>query len=236
MPKGKDIAEMFSSIAPKYDLANHILSLGLDYYWRYTLARLVKEENPLFVADLATGSGDVLFAIYKKIRHPKAVFYGFDFSYPMLEQAKQKQKKYFAKANNIFFEFGDCLNLPLKENSVNIVTIAFGYRNLESRPKALHEIYRILKNKGKLFILEFSQPYKILKPVYKLYLNFILPSIAKCITCQKSAYKYLSSSIEAFPDKHNLQKEILTESPFKESVYQPLSGGIVCIHTATKIL
>jgi demethylmenaquinone methyltransferase/2-methoxy-6-polyprenyl-1,4-benzoquinol methylase len=221
---------MFSGISGRYDSANHILSGGIDWYWRYRLVSAVRRHNPCAVADLATGSGDVAFALRKKLP-PACPIHALDFCEPMLEVARQKQSAK-PQAGELSFAFGDCLNLPLADNSVEAVTIAFGLRNLEDRHKGLMEMRRILKpGTGALFVLEFTQPDKWLKPFYRFYLQSILPSIAKWATGNRDAYEYLVGSINEFPHKSALADEI-RQAGFENVTATGLTGSIVALHVA----
>ena len=222
---------MFSGISGRYDAANHLLSGGIDYYWRYRLVKAVFRHQPNAVADLATGSGDVALALRKKLPMNCPV-HGLDFCEPMLDVARKKQtKKNFP--GELTFAFGDCLDLPLLDHSVEAVTIAFGLRNLEDRHRGLCEMRRILKpGKGALFVLEFTQPDAWMKPLYAPYLKFVLPRMASVATGDKSAYDYLAGSIEAFPDKESLSEE-LSAAGFSDVEATGLTGSIVALHKAT---
>lgn len=223
---------MFSGISGRYDAANHLLSGGIDWYWRYRLVRAVHGHQPGAVADLATGSGDVAFALRRKLS-PACPVHALDFCEPMLDVARTKQKR--RKLNGALdFAFGDCLNLPLSDSSVEAVTIAFGLRNLEDRHKGLREMYRILKpDTGALFVLEFSQPDPWLKPFYKFYLHQVLPRVAALATGDKAAYDYLAGSIEQFPHKSALAEE-LHEAGFSRVRAIGLTGSIVALHIGQK--
>jgi demethylmenaquinone methyltransferase/2-methoxy-6-polyprenyl-1,4-benzoquinol methylase len=155
----------FSSVAKRYDLANHWLSVGIDFFWRHRLVQLAKQDQPVDVLDLATGSGDVLFALRQGLGdHARLI--GLDFCEPMLEQARAKrQKKALGEGGNQFLA-GDCLDLPFADESFDLITIAFGLRNLSDRAKGLSEMRRVLRPGGRLIVLEFSQPYLWFRPFY----------------------------------------------------------------------
>lgn len=229
MPEATTINQMFSQIADRYDCANHLLSAGIDYYWRQKLVSLVKAQNPKFVVDLATGSGDVAFALKKALGKETKVM-GLDFCPPMLAKAELK-KKNRPYANDLLFQFGDCMALPLEDASVDVLTIAFGFRNFSDRQRGLKEMKRVLKPGGTLFILEFSQPAQWFRPFYYFYLKKILPSIASLITRRPQAYDYLVGSIEQFPEKDVLISEI-NNSGFKNVQAIAMTVGIVRIHSA----
>ncbi len=231
MPEGSKVQSMFAGIAGRYDLANHALSMGVDHLWRHKLVRLVRACQPIHVADLATGSGDVALALQKALG-PSAIVQGYDFCQPMLDEADKKKTQH-ASTRDMTFAFGDCLNLPLADESMDVLTIAFGLRNLEDRLTGLQDMHRVLRPGGSLFVLEFSQPYALLKPVYYLYLKFILPVLAKTLTHDKAAYDYLAGSIEAFPSAIALDGELL-EAGYRSVKHYRLSGGIVAIHQGVK--
>lgn len=229
MPQGPEVSRMFGNIASRYDCANHVLSGGVDYFWRRKLVALVKVQNPSLVVDLATGSGDVAFALKKALGESTKVV-GLDFCRPMLAKAElKKNERPYAK--NILFDFGDCMALPLEDSSVDALTIAFGLRNFENRPKGLKEMARVLKPGGVLFILEFTQPSQWLRPIYYFYLKKILPRLASLVTRRGDAYDYLVGSIEQFPDQKALTYEI-SDSGFKDVQVITMTAGIVAIHRA----
>jgi demethylmenaquinone methyltransferase/2-methoxy-6-polyprenyl-1,4-benzoquinol methylase len=231
MPESNSVKRMFAGIANKYDRANHILSGFVDFYWRKVLLKHAKLLNPKIVADLATGSGDVAICL-KKGLHEQTIVNGYDFCEPMLIEARDKAKASSATAN-ILFRFGDCLNLPIDDNSVDLITISFGFRNLEDRKLGLQEFKRILKPGGQLMILEFTQPYPWFAPIYYKYLQNVLPKIAKIVTGNSDAYDYLAESIQEFPNKNELKIEI-EEQGFLEVDFHPLTLSIVALHKATK--
>lgn len=231
MPESKAVQSMFSRIAGRYDLANHALSGGIDCLWRRALVNKVARRSPSKVADLATGSGDVAFALKRKLGAAVEVN-GFDFCQPMLDQAEEKKQK-DPLLSQIQFAFGDCLHLPLKDASVDILTIAFGLRNLEDRHRGLTEMRRTLKPGGALFVLEFTQPDAWFRPFYYFYLKRILPLLADWLTRDREAYDYLAGSIATFPSRTLLSQQ-LKAAGFTSVEAQGYTAGIVAIHTAVK--
>lgn len=229
MPEGSAVSRMFGDIAGRYDCANHVLSVGVDFYWRRKLIALVKARKPALVVDLATGSGDVAFALKKALIEGTRIV-GLDFCRPMLEKAENKKKRH-AYAKDLVFDFGDCMSLPLEGKSVDVITLAFGFRNFENRQQGLNEMKRVLRPGGSVFILEFSQPAPWFRPYYYFYLKKILPGIANMVTGQADAYDYLVGSIEQFPEKEALTLEIRS-SGFNNVQAIALTGGIVAIHHA----
>ncbi len=224
MERDNLIAQMFSRISPWYDFLNHFLSLGVDIYWRKKLIKCIRTE-PTAVLDLATGTMDV--AIGLKKRFPQCMVIGSDLSYKMLLQGKKKS----SYINPI------CANgkyLPFKSESVDVVTIAFGVRNITPRFLLYQEVHRVLRHNGMFLILEFgSARKKILLGLYNLYLEKLLPTLGRIISGDKEAYSYLSKTIKEFPLAEDLQKEI-EKSGFSKVSFFPLTGGIVNIHMARK--
>ncbi len=214
-----EIKNMFSKISKKYDFLNHLLSFGQDIYWRKKVAYLVSLYSPGKVIDLACGTGDLAIEINKKIK--KNIF-GLDFCYEMLEIGKRK-------TNNVIFINGDAVNLPIKDEIFDIVTIGFGIRNIPKRDKALKEFYRILKYNGVLIILEFSIPENFL---FRFYFQKVLPLIAR-IFSNKEAYEYLPASVIKFPSPSQFKKEI-EKVGFTEIKIYSLSLGTVKIYECKK--
>jgi len=231
MPEGKAVSQMFAGIAGRYDVANHLLSGGIDFYWRRVLTRMVQRRAPKDVADLATGSGDVAFKLRDRMGTHVPVT-GLDFCEPMLDEARAKRA---AKPDyaDIEFAFGDCMELPLEDASVDAVTVSFGVRNFEDRQRGLQEILRVLRPGGRLFVLEFSQPDRWFRPIYYFYLKYILPWVAALATGDKSAYDYLAGTIENFPTKEALAEQ-LKLAGYQTVEATGLTFSIVAIHEASK--
>jgi demethylmenaquinone methyltransferase/2-methoxy-6-polyprenyl-1,4-benzoquinol methylase len=218
---------MFAGIAGRYDLANRLLSGGMDIYWRRVLVAAVARQQPRVVVDLATGSGDVAFALRDRLG-PAVDISGLDFCEPMLAQAERKQQRRHGRAP-VRFAPGDCLNLPLADGSVDALTIAFGLRNLEDRARGLREMRRVLRSGGALYVLEFSQPAAWLRPVYFFYLRHVLPLLAGLVTGRRAAYHYLAGSIGSFPTRAGLADEFRAAG-FARVQARGLSGSIVALH------
>lgn len=220
---------MFARIAGRYDLANHLLSGGVDFWWRQRLVRVVHDAKPSSILDLATGSGDVAFALADGL--PKSVqIKGMDFCQPMLDEAVRKRPG-SPRWGKISFEQGDGMALPLADAQFDAVTISFGLRNMADRHKSLTEMRRVLRPGGRLFVLEFSQPYAWFRPFYYAYLKLVLPLVAGIVTGDRSAYEYLGGSIEQFPGRDAMSAEIL-RAGFKSVRATPLTFGIVALHEA----
>jgi len=214
---------MFDHIAQRYDVANHLLSAGLDFFWRQRAAEIVRRWQPRRVLDLATGSGDLALTIAKRL--PQSEITGVDFSPEMLAVARRKGLTKTVVA--------DVLNLPFPEASFDVVTVAFGLRNMADWSAALTEMRRVLSLGGHLLVLEFSLPHGVLRPIYRTYLHHILPRIAGLLTREKGAYQYLGDSIEKFPSGAALC-DLIGQNGFAEASDEPLSGGVVTIYRAEK--
>jgi demethylmenaquinone methyltransferase/2-methoxy-6-polyprenyl-1,4-benzoquinol methylase len=218
------VRAIFSGIARRYDLANHLLSGGLDFFWRRRAARIVRDWSPREILDLATGSGDLALAM--RAACSQAVVIGADFCAPMLEIARSKGLERVVEA--------DAMNLPFAVESFDVVTVAFGLRNMESWSGALAEMARVLRRGGHVLVLDFSTPGAPLRWIYRPYLHHFLPRIAAFVTGDQSAYEYLGESIESFPSGGEMCA-LVNASGFVDAAWMPLSGGIVSIYTARKL-
>jgi demethylmenaquinone methyltransferase / 2-methoxy-6-polyprenyl-1,4-benzoquinol methylase len=216
---------MFGSIAARYDLANHLLSCGIDYYWRKRAAEIVASWQPKKIVDLATGTGDLALALQKKL--PDAQIVGVDFLPEMVELAKRKGVRQTVIA--------DAMKLPFADALFDCATIAFGLRNMEDWRGALREMSRVLNANGHLLVLEFSLPtMSILRGIYRFYLHRCLPIVGSFLTKTKSAYDYLGDSVEEFPSG-NAMSQLMAANGFTNVTFEPLTGGIVTVYTAAKI-
>lgn len=229
MPDSAAVNAMFGRIATRYDLANHLLSGGVDFWWRRLLVRAVHDAGPKSVLDLATGSGDVVFELADNLPGDVRLT-GMDFCQPMLDEAVKKRGT-SVRWRAIDFRQGDGMALPLPNASFDAVTISFGLRNMADRHTALREMRRILRPGGRLFVLEFSQPSAWFRPIYFGYLKFVLPLIAGFVTGDRGAYDYLCGSIEQFPNRAAMSAEIL-RAGFTKVAARPLTCGIVALHEA----
>lgn len=213
----------FSRIASRYDLANHLLSGGCDVLWRLAAAEMVQRWNPGTILDLATGSGDLARTLRRAC--PNALLVGADFCEPMLRVANAKSLPNLAVA--------DALQLPFADESFDVVTVAFGLRNMASWSLALREIQRVLTRGGRVVILDFGLPKPPLLGLYRFYLHNVLPTLAALVTGERSAYDYLADSIESFPNA-DAMCERLGEAGYREARYNPLLGGIAAIYSAKR--
>lgn len=214
---------MFDRIAGRYDLANHLLSGGIDFWWRHRAAALVRQWRPTRVLDLATGSGDLALAIAHKV--PGAKITAADFSSEMLAIARGKGVPHTVLA--------DALHLPFEDSAFDCVTVAFGLRNMADWGAALQQMARVLAADGHLLVLDFSLPVGALRPFYRFYLHRCLPTLAAGVTGRKDAYDYLGASIEKFPSGAAML-ELINRNGFRGARALPLTGGIATIYTASR--
>lgn len=220
---------MFGRIAQRYDAANRVLSAGFDLGWRRRLVKRVAAYQPRKVLDLATGSGDVAFALARALPDVESIL-GMDFCAPMLIQAENKRSAVKDdRYCTVKFVQGDGLALPLPDRSFDLVTISFGLRNMADRHKALQEMRRVLRPGGALMVLEFSQPAALYRPFYFFYLKHLLPHIGGWITGDASAYRYLNQSIETFPGRVALEEEMIAAG-FSNVSSEGLTAGTVALH------
>jgi demethylmenaquinone methyltransferase/2-methoxy-6-polyprenyl-1,4-benzoquinol methylase len=218
------VKQAFAGIARRYVLANHVLSLGIDVLWRRKTARLVAARNPAFILDLATGSGDLAGTVQKAC--PQASVLGADFSVPMMREAQRRSIQSLVAA--------DGMNLPFQNASFEVLTVAFGLRNMASWPDALKEMNRVLTPQGALYVLDFSLPsLPLIRPAYLFYLKHVMPRIAGWITGQREAYVYLCGSIERFPSGKKMESLMLS-CGFSSVKTHRLTFGIASLYEAMK--
>jgi demethylmenaquinone methyltransferase/2-methoxy-6-polyprenyl-1,4-benzoquinol methylase len=225
------VRQMFATVAPKYDLLNHLLSFNIDRRWR---RRLLDRVRPILMRpgsaalDLCCGTGDVLLEMQQTAATP---VFGSDFCHPMLVEAERKIVT--AGFGSLLFE-SDALAAPLREGSVDLVTIAFGFRNLANYAAGLAELFRIVKPGGMLAILEFSHPRGIfMRASYGLYSRVFLPVVGAMVSGSREAYTYLPDSIQKFPRAERLAR-MMTEAGFHSVNYELLTGGIAALHIGRK--
>ena len=213
----------FSSIASRYVLTNHVLSLGIDILWRRRVATLVREVNPRLVLDVATGSGDLARTVAAAV--PDARVIGVDFCAPMLAEAGKRGLSDLIVT--------DGLALPFPDSAIDALTIGYGLRNMADWGAAIREFARVLKPGGRLVVLDFSLPSRtILRVPYRFYLHRILPSLAGLLTGNREAYAYLGDSIERFPSGENMIN-LIESNGFAGTRWEPQLGGISSVYSGT---
>jgi len=228
------VREMFGRIAPRYDLLNHLLSLDIDKVWRRRVALRVGAilHNPAArVLDLCCGTGDQALA-FRKEAALGAEIIGSDFVAEMLLRARAKAS---AAGASVTFVEADALALPFGDESFDLVSCAFGFRNLANYERGLLEIFRVLKPGGVAAILEFSEPPgKLFGGLYRFYFRNVLPRLGALISGNGAAYAYLPNSVSKFPSPEALQA-LFQRAGYAEVRFERWTGGIVTLHTARKL-
>jgi len=221
------IQAMFARIARRYDFLNHLLSMGLDFYWWRQMAKMAGAKSGMKILDVAAGTGDSTLTLAKR----GAAVVASDFTIPMLAIGPEKFKRK-SMDDFILGSIGaDARHLPFKDASFDIVTICYGIRNVEQRSLAYAEFIRVLKSGGRLVILEFSRPkWGWLRWLYGIYSKYLLPKIGAWISGDRIAYTYLPESIKYFPAQNELASE-LANAGFTDVAWRNLSFGIVALHT-----
>jgi demethylmenaquinone methyltransferase / 2-methoxy-6-polyprenyl-1,4-benzoquinol methylase len=217
------IRHLFARIAHRYDLANTLLSLGCDSLWRANVGAKVKSWKPAAILDIATGSGVLAHELKRQV--PAARVVGADFCPPMLALARRRGISELVVA--------DGLALPFQDARFDVVTIAFGLRNMASFDAALNEAGRVLRPGGHLLILDFSLPKPPLRTLYRIYLHHVLPVLAGWLTGEPDAYHYFAGTIEEFP-KGEAMLELLRRCGFLSCESRSLTAGIVTVYTGQK--
>jgi demethylmenaquinone methyltransferase/2-methoxy-6-polyprenyl-1,4-benzoquinol methylase len=223
MPDAVYVRDAFARIADRYVMTNHVLSLGMDIWWRKVVTARIRKWKPRRLLDVASGTGDLALEIQDQC--PECEVIASDFCAEMLAHAASR-----GLANTLV---ADALNLPFPAGGFDVVTVAFGLRNMADYPAALREMFRVLKPGGRLLILDFSLPGGLLRTPYRLYLHHILPRMAGWLTGQRDAYEYLGGSIEAFPSGHAMCS-LLETCGFTATSATYLTGGVVAIYEGTR--
>ena len=228
----RQVRRIFSTITDRYDFLNHFLSAGRDVYWRRFLVRRLSFFETRRLLDLATGTGDLAIAAAR--HHGPIQVVGLDFAGPMLEAARSKIAGRGLSAG-IHLLQGDALEIPFPDESFDAVTVAFGIRNMPDRARVFKEMRRVLVPGGGVYILEFTTPQgPFFRRIYFLYLNRLLPRLARWFTQNPEAYQYLAESIMHFPYPEDFVREI-REASFREVRNFPLTGGITYLYEGRKV-
>lgn len=228
--KKEQVAAMFNSISPKYDLLNRVLSMGIDVLWRKKTIKMLAPGKPKLLLDVATGTGDL--AIEALSLDPEKII-GIDISEGMLSFGREKLEKR-GLSHKIELIVGDSEALPFADGHFDAVMVAFGVRNFENLERGLQEIYRVLKPGGQLAVLEFSQPESApFKQLYQFYFSNVLPLVGKAVSKDSSAYTYLPESVQEFPYGERFNS-ILSKIGFTSVSCTPLTFGIASIYMGQK--
>ncbi|MFZ1928287.1 MAG: bifunctional demethylmenaquinone methyltransferase/2-methoxy-6-polyprenyl-1,4-benzoquinol methylase UbiE [Candidatus Sulfotelmatobacter sp.] len=234
------VREMFTSIAPRYDFLNHILSFNVDRLWWRRTARTfshIFSQPDSRILDLCCGTGDMTFALLKRASRPDQQILGADFSHAMLQRARAKTRDQIENNGNAapprWIE-ADALCLPFSSAHFNLVTSAFGFRNLADYDAGLREIARVLKPGGECGILDFSEPKGIIGRLYRIYFKQVLPRVGTLISGVRGPYAYLPNSVERFPQPEEMLDR-MRRAGFREASWTPYTLGIAGLYRGKKI-
>lgn len=228
------IRGMFSAIAPRYDFLNHLLSLNIDRWWRYRTTQLAPPDlnDSAPILDVCTGTGDLALA-YDRAAAGQLKIMGSDFCRPMLMPAQQKSVRAKA-ADRVTFLEADTQRLPFPDETFQLVTVAFGLRNVTNTDRGIDEMMRVTKPGGRVAILEFSCPRGPIGWLYKAYFKYLLPRIGQLVSGSKDrAYEYLPASVLAFPDGEKMA-DLLRQHGLTTVRYFPMTFGIATLYVGTK--
>lgn len=229
--KKTQVADMFNSIAYRYDFMNRFLTAGIDIWWRRKAISRLRQLKPQAVLDVATGTGDVAILTYRMLRPVQIT--GIDISEGMLELGRKKIDR-LSLTGHITLQAGDSEVIGFADNRFDAITVAFGVRNFQNLEKGLKEMYRVLRPGGKLVVLEFSKsPNKTFARICDFYMQVITPAIGKLFAKNKDAYQYLTDSVQAFPEGREFLA-IMDGSGFTNTSLQRLSFGICTIYCGSK--
>ena len=224
------VASLFNSIANTYDFLNHVLSGGIDFYWRRRALKLLDNPFPKNILDVASGTGDFAIAAAKA---GGKMIYGIDIAEKMLDIGKSKIRNK-GLTGKIKLEIGKVEALIFEENSFDSAIVAFGVRNFENLEKGLSEMHRVVKTSGKILVIEFSKPKAFpIKQIYFFYFKRILPLLGKLISKHHEAYSYLPNTVMQFPEGDDFLK-ILNQTGFKETEQRRLTFGIASVYIGIK--
>lgn len=226
-PEAQNIQKMFSEIAPSYDKANTILSLGIHHLWKNKLVSLSGARAGHHVLDCATGTGDLAILFKQRVGDSGSVT-GTDFNADILSLAPAKAEK---KKLKIKFQTADVTALPYGDNTFDVSSISFGIRNVKNLDLALSELARVTKPTGKVMILEFGQVrWPVIKQFYNFYSNTVLPWVGGKISGSPEAYKYLNDSAARFPAADDFVQRAMNTGSYKSMTYKELSLGVAYIY------
>ena len=228
---GKAVRDMFTSIAPRYDLVNHVLSFNTDRFWWWRAARTfdsILKRPDARVLDLCCGTGDMTFALRRRANNGSPQIIGADFSHAMLQRAAVKGRE-----TTLRWIEADALRLPFPDGHFDLVTAAFGFRNLADYDAGLREMVRVLHPGGQCGILDFGEPRGLLGKVYRIYFKRVLPALGTVISGVQGPYKYLPASVERFPPPNEML-ERMRQAGFREASWRPYTFGVAGLYRGIK--
>jgi len=230
------VREMFTSIAPRYDLLNHLLSFNVDRMWWRRTARTflhILSRPDARVLDLCCGTGDMAFALRQQAGKASPEIVGVDFSRAMLERARQKSAALAGNGSAPCWIEADALHLPFADRSFDLVTSAFGFRNLADYDAGLREIVRVLRPGGECGILDFGEPTGPIGSLYRVYFRQVLPRVGTLISGVRGPYEYLPASVERFPQPEDMLAR-MKQAGFSEASWTPYTFGIAGLYRGKK--
>ncbi len=230
--KARRVRGVFDSVAARYDLMNDLMSLGIHRVWKRFTVEKAGLKPGLQVLDLAGGTGDLAALMAPRVAPGGRVVLS-DINEAMLRRGRERLLDQGIAGENIEYCLADAETLPFEDASFDVLTIAFGLRNVTHKERALAEMFRMLRPGGQLLILEFSKPVAALAPAYDLYSFRVLPAIGKLVAGDDASYRYLAESIRMHPDQETLQA-MLAAQGFEDCRYHNLTGGIVALHRGWK--
>jgi demethylmenaquinone methyltransferase/2-methoxy-6-polyprenyl-1,4-benzoquinol methylase len=228
---GRAVREMFTSIAPRYDLLNHMLSFNVDRWWWWKTARSfssILKRPQARVLDLCCGTGDMTFALRRRAGESRARILGVDFSHAMLQRANAK-----SAGKSLRWLEADALCLPFPDQQFDLITAAFGFRNLADYDAGLREIVRLLRPNGECGILDFGEPRGLMGKLYRIYFRRVLPEIGTLISGIRGPYAYLPTSVERFPTPEEMLARMRLAG-FREASWTPYTFGIAGLYRGRK--
>jgi demethylmenaquinone methyltransferase/2-methoxy-6-polyprenyl-1,4-benzoquinol methylase len=226
----KAVREMFTSIAPRYDLVNHVLSLNTDRFWWWRAARTfdsILSRSDARVLDLCCGTGDMALALRRRAKQGTQII-GADFSHAMLQRATVK-----GKDTGLKWIEADALRLPFPDAHFDLITTAFGFRNLADYDAGLREMVRVLRPGGECGILDFGEPHGLLGKLYRVYFKHVLPAVGTVISGVQGPYKYLPASVERFPAPQEMLDR-MRQAGFREASWRPYTFGVAGLYQGVK--
>jgi demethylmenaquinone methyltransferase/2-methoxy-6-polyprenyl-1,4-benzoquinol methylase len=225
------VREMFTSIAPRYDLLNHVLSFNVDRLWWRRVARSFTHifgRPGARILDLCCGTGDMAFALARRAGNVRPSILGVDFSHAMLQKASAK-----SRGKTLRWIEADALRLPFADSQFDLVTSAFGFRNLADYDAGLREIARVLRSGGEYGILDFGEPGGLVGKLYRVYFKHVLPTVGTVISGVKGPYAYLPASVERFPEPDEML-ERMQRAGFRDTTWRPYTFGIAGLYRGKK--
>jgi demethylmenaquinone methyltransferase / 2-methoxy-6-polyprenyl-1,4-benzoquinol methylase len=230
------VREMFTSIAPRYDLLNHVLSCNVDRHWWHRSARTFRHiltRRDARILDLCCGTGDMTVALRRQAGKSSPQILGADFSHAMLQRAAVKSDA--STESDLRWIEADALKLPFPDSSFDLVTSAFGFRNLANYDAGLQEIYRVLRAGGECGILDFGEPRGPIGIMYRFYFKKVLPRVGTLISGVRGPYAYLPASVERFPEPQEMLA-CMQAAGFAESTWTPYTFGIAGLYRGKKVI